>query len=1096
MKKIIYSLVAMLFMGGIITSCIPNTEPQGVTEMRLAHARYLDKLGELVEANKAVAAADAAFIQAKAAVKQAAAREKTADAVAKEIANAIAQADADRQIANILDNMEKDRLDNQAALLASQAALAQAQKDLEDALAAIEIEKLAMSDEEATALAAIKANYDKAANDLKEWYNSYLYDMDGLYYQYYTLLSKLYDEAVGWGNDDLYDYLWDELGLDIGFKDNQDDWLEERLLLDEYELASKKAEAEFWKGLMNDMEFDYLAEAQAYEDEAEAMAPLFADVLRDSVLFENEYGTARDRAINAANDAYDEAIGAPKEAYDKAIDALKKANKKWKDQVNELADADIDNPAKKWTAKKVGYSFKGKYALPEHVAGDVVDLYETQAGINGFAKNVKFIKTAGKPDSLEVVIEAAKDSAAYATIVDTVWNGNQATEKLLKMKTGLNSVYEDFSRAYLYDLDAEGIKADKAILEAYAKKVKGEYDSLLAILQKAPKGNGKKLVDAWAKKVADAGKSIEDLAKKIDEYDNRDGKAENNVYRYEDKVIPSDGPGPRLIIGYAYDGRTIAQATDDATHFILDAPATPWFDAAIAQPLTLAPTKADSTLVFNAIKDYFKAIASVNEKKVPYLKFIAGEGVGTFKVDSVRADKIEFAGIQMKKTNTYLDGLGLHRAAAYDNKGINALDAAPAVANYVDAFTNLMQLFNHYVHGDALTLPFYTADDAAYSATTSGVAAYAQYVKDFKDHNTAENLDGFQKAFDSYTAADFKKYTQMSDEGKAVANWMDACEKYFGVDGFAGFGEKVFFVYETFTEPTPVAVFQGIPTYTVDPKKGVTGIGRVDVVKPWTYQYEFVAETIEANIAKDNDGTAYQAYDYVDFANDMVMKSKVFELLEADYLVALANGEKSVSEIWAALGEVLAQVKADMDAVFESAAKSQAVNDALAAKFNEALNEYRAATKDVKDTRDAAIKAANDAYDAAKEEILDPISAKYVELRNKYNDLMNLADGLRGAYAALWAGGAADVDALMAYLNNKYEDALEAADAIENEIATLKYLAGMIEIEDPTLDEIMEAIQLVEGILDEMDWDKYYDLEFWYEYWKAAYEAAVARYAE
>ena len=54
----------------------------------------------------------------------------------------------------------------------------------------------------------------------------------------------------------------------------------------------------------------------------------------------------------------------------------------------------------------------------------------------------------------------------------------------------------------------------------------------------------------------------------------------------------------------------------------------------------------------------------------------------------------------------------------------------------------------------------------------------------------------------------------------------------------------------------------------------------------------------------------------------------------------------------------------------------------------------------------------------------------------------------------------------------------------------------MIEIEDPTLDEIMEAIQLVEGILDEMDWDKYYDLEFWYEYWKAAYEAAVARYAE
>ncbi|MBP5316820.1 MAG: hypothetical protein J6Y83_03850, partial [Bacteroidales bacterium] len=129
-------------------------------------------------------------------------------------------------------------------------------------------------------------------------------------------------------------------------------------------------------------------------------------------------------------------------------------------------------------------------------------------------------------------------------------------------------------------------------------------------------------------------------------------------------------------------------------------------------------------------------------------------------------------------------------------------------------------------------------------------------------------------------------------------------------------------------------------------------------------------------------------------------------------------------------------------------------------------------------------------------EILDPISAKYVELRNKYNDLMNLADGLRGAYATYWAGGAPDVDALMDYLYQKYEDALEDADVLEEEINVLKILAGMITIEDPTLDEIQATIDLIDEILDEMDWDEYYDLEFWYEYWKAAYEAAVARYAE
>ncbi|MBP5316998.1 MAG: hypothetical protein J6Y83_04770, partial [Bacteroidales bacterium] len=364
MKKIIYSLVAMLFMGGIFTSCIPQNEPEGVREMRLAHARYLDRLGDLVKANEAVAAADAAFIQAKAAVKQAAAREKTADAIAKEIQNAIAQAQADQQIANILDLMEQDRLNNQAALLAAQAALAQAQKDLEDALAAIEIEKLAMSDEEAAALAAIKANYDKAAADLKAWYLEYQADQEMLYGMYYMYLL-----AKETGLDpELSDALWDEFGIDLYMRDMQDDWIAERLLIDEYELESKKAEAEFWKGLLNDMEFDYLAEAQALEDEAEAMAPLFADVLRDSTLFENEYGTARDRAINAANKAYDDAIGAPKEAYDKAVKAIKDANKNWKNQVNELADADIDNAAKKWTAKKGEFKFKKGYALPDHSA--------------------------------------------------------------------------------------------------------------------------------------------------------------------------------------------------------------------------------------------------------------------------------------------------------------------------------------------------------------------------------------------------------------------------------------------------------------------------------------------------------------------------------------------------------------------------------------------------------------------------------------------------------------------------------------------------------------------------------------------------------
>ena len=569
------------------------------------------------------------------------------------------------------------------------------------------------------------------------------------------------------------------------------------------------------------------------------------------------------------------------------------------------------------------YSFKKAYAIPEHWPGDLVDVYKAQFGIFGYARQVSFNRYwSNQSDSLIINIEPT-DKETFRYIVDTIWNGNQASEDLLKMKTGLHTVYEDFSRAYLFDFDANEIKPDLAILRAYASKVRNEYDSILSILENAPEGQGKILCDAWAETVEKAGKEIREFAAKVDRYVNYDDMPEDNIYIYEDKVFHKVSYGPRLCIGYDYSGRIISQATDNPSHFILDTPSMPWFDGVIAHPLTIAPTKADSILVFNAVKDYFATIATINEKAVPYLKYITTVYPGSFRVDSVRADKIDFAGLQMKRTDAYLDGRGIHRSAAYDNKGIDDLTVPPAVNKYVDAFTNLMQLFNHYIHGDALTSPFYNATDATYFAATAGVVEYVQYVKDFKSDNTKSELGTFMKVFDGYSAADFTKYTNMSDEGKALANWMDACQKYFGVEGFAGIGEKVFFNYETFTEPTNVVVFDGIPNYYKDPKKGVTGIGRVDVVYFWSYQYSFVAQKIQENIDKYSSiYTGYTAQNYVGWNyfggeryTDLVMKSKVFELLEVEYLAYLAANEKTPGEAWEELGVVLSQVKADLDAV-------------------------------------------------------------------------------------------------------------------------------------------------------------------------------------
>jgi hypothetical protein len=205
----------MLFMGSVFTSCIPQTEPEGVREMRFAHAEYLRELADLVKANQAIAAAEAAFKNAQAAVKQAAAREKTADAVAKEIENAIAQADADQQIANILDNMEKDRLDNEAALIASKIALAQAQKNLEDALNAIEIERLGLSEEEVDALTTIHDIYMYWMGQLYSYLDSYK-DLDNDLRDW--LLDAYKDEAL---DEAEMEYLLQKYNKQIELKENE-----------------------------------------------------------------------------------------------------------------------------------------------------------------------------------------------------------------------------------------------------------------------------------------------------------------------------------------------------------------------------------------------------------------------------------------------------------------------------------------------------------------------------------------------------------------------------------------------------------------------------------------------------------------------------------------------------------------------------------------------------------------------------------------------------------------------------------------------------------------------------------------------------------
>ena len=1075
MKKIIYSLVAMLFVGGIFTSCITPVEPDGINAMRNAHAEYLLKLAGLTQANEAVVAAEAALKNAQAAVEQARAAQEQAIAKSLELANELQAAQNKQDIQAILDQMEEDALTHQIAMNGLQAALAQSMKDLKDALAALDIEALHISDEEATALQYIVDQVDYWAGQLEAAYGDL-----GLYaimnYQ------DLYDSiAEGKIDDASIEYLHA--------------FLENEIAVSEYKLTYLQKEADYWKNLIDNFTTDFLPEIEAYEQANKDLAVEFADLLRDSVLLANTYGPVRDAKLDANAKDYEKATKGAADAFDKAVKDIKG---------NVIEPSDGKDGKEKAKAKSFTYAFDKEYALPEHVAGDVVTAYEQQAGLFGFAEQVKFVTTAGKPDSLKVTIKTVDKEATYKYIVDTIWEGNQETEARLKMKTGLWSVYEDFGRSYLYDLDAEGIKADKDILEAYAKKVKGEYDSILNILTSAKEGQGQALLKAWADKVAKAGKDVEALAKKIDEYQNRSGESKYDVYKYNDALSEIPAKGPVVLVDKTNKPRKVTVNTSDPTEFDLAATTDPYFTSDPTRNITIAPTPADSAKVFNAIVDYFKAIAAIDADAVPYLKFMASKDGGmTYKIDSVRADQMVYAGIQMVKTNGHVKDNGINMAAPYDNKGMTSEGATVSPTEYDDAFGNVIKLFNHYVHNEGLT-SLYATHDYDYSASTSGVADYIQYVTDFKNDNAAENLDGFKKVFDTYTEKDFEKYTSMSDEGKALANWMDANEKYYGVEGFAGFtgGKKVYFDLNTFTVPTEVAVFAGIPDYTKDAKKGVTGIARVDVVNPWSNQFTFVDKSIWQNLAKA-DGTTNTAQDYLGWddaadpftgtANtDLVMKSLVFEVLEANYLVAVASGEKSISEIWEALGEVLKQVKADMDAVVDAAAGKAEKSAEDAAAYNEALATYRAATKDAAAAKKAADKAAKDEYDA----YFDELGAKFEELlaEKEFNDKM--IAGLKGAYA-LWSDGV-PAASLIDYFSEMYGDALEAAAELAEYIAENEiYLNG---IEDPTLDEwlsiYIQAYYEYMGVYEEQIMRNIEHAEYWYEYWKAVYEAAMAKYAE
>ena len=190
------------------------------------------------------------------------------------------------------------------------------------------------------------------------------------------------------------------------------------------------------------------------------------------------------------------------------------------------------------------------------------------------------------------------------------------------------------------------------------------------------------------------------------------------TYSYIDELHnPMRFSGP--IVLYKYIGpRKVFSNTSAPNTFYLEDATSDFFNAEVSPRMTITPTAADSLIVFNSIVDFYKVVADINTNAVPLLKFISINNDGSLSINYIRADKMLYPGIEMKQSDIYFRERGLYYLSVYDNKGFNNIDEDIAeVANYYDAFSNVIDLFLHFIGEGKLDSSLYDMDDEKYSIT-------------------------------------------------------------------------------------------------------------------------------------------------------------------------------------------------------------------------------------------------------------------------------------------------------------------------------------------------------------------------------------------
>ena len=165
MKKIIYSLVIMIAAGSLFTSCIEPVEPAGIYDLREAKARYYDALSKLRAADALLVEAQADHEKANAEFRRAQVENQNLLNEAQRLANEAQALGNEQEAARWAMRIEELKKQHELNMINYETQIAQAKEAQRQALSAIAMAALDLTDAEKQALATAIREYERAYNN-------------------------------------------------------------------------------------------------------------------------------------------------------------------------------------------------------------------------------------------------------------------------------------------------------------------------------------------------------------------------------------------------------------------------------------------------------------------------------------------------------------------------------------------------------------------------------------------------------------------------------------------------------------------------------------------------------------------------------------------------------------------------------------------------------------------------------------------------------------------------------------------------------------------------------------------------------------------